>query len=950
MVKNGILYQEKQYLKKLKKSFSNNGAVNGLIGFNGLNATLGSNVNTYVEAFTTNQSQFMQSPQSQSGMNLGQPTPNPYPTNPTNPSNNQSVTMQQINNQIHTLQNQNKLQAINPANPDNNLTTYSNQSEAVLSQNQLSDQEIASFTSLTEQYNKLIQEYNTAQNNVINKSDNQVLSMNASTNPYLNSNLEVSGGTVYYINNAGIAQPYYNNPLTTPGNQLSAFFSQSTNTPTAITNLSNVTSDRNFIYTTPQMQIGNYKYQQYSSGYEGSNVYANNSQATTFTDSSFGGCFNTSIPSTQQSIGMNPAPDSVSGNYTFQTCQQAAYDSGSPFFSFNVSNPNSQNGNCYLANNDASFNIISQGPALNYTYTQLWSSNITNVNNSDMSGNYMGIDPAGNIVIYNSSNAAIWSSDSSNNSNTSPSNFIGCYQNTVTSLQPYTVEETRTSRVKTWWGGHKEVTKTFPVTKYKNVRTGINVNGNSNNTWETCYQAAYDNGSPYFGVGPINPATNTSPCFLSTDLSNIIAGGKAVCQAPIAGINYGDNGSIAVYSATTAPLNTFLTLQDTGIVTAFTGINLFDVQNVTWQLDMSGQQQMSNYYIINSATYSGYMQIGQTLQEGQSFCSPNATIFFTMQGGNLVLYTSSNTPKCYLMNSDGNEYYVGDNSMNAIYTMNNVGDPANLGNIGYVDQNAFLYPYSQNMVGKGNNFTYMGNYDTSGTIIPYTNPSDGITSNYITGLDLSGSMQQCINIPNCNAFVMTTINGPDNSSIPATKFMSTAFATPFTSSGSYYIPRYPSPNAKLYIRNPTVNNSPYCNKSIAGINSTLYSNYQPNTTNSQMDMSMQCVQINTTNPLLENLSQEINQLSTQIKEQQKVLQNKTMTVNQQQQLNEIILGRQFKEINTAQDVQKKFKQSVVSAQNITNDSNIVVLRENQNYILWSVLAISIALISIHVIR
>jgi hypothetical protein len=78
--------------------------------------------------------------------------------------------------------------------------------------------------------------------------------------------------------------------------------------------------------------------------------------------------------------------------------------------------------------------------------------------------------------------------------------------------------------------------------------------------------------------------------------------------------------------------------------------------------------------------------------------------------------------------------------------------------------------------------------------------------------------------------------------------------------------------------------------------------------------------------------------------------NKTMTVNQQEQLNEIILGRQFKEIDTIQSVQKTMKQNAVSAQNIKNDSNIVVLRENQSYTLWSVLAISIALISIHVIR
>ena len=67
-------------------------------------------------------------------------------------------------------------------------------------------------------------------------------------------------------------------------------------------------------------------------------------------------------------------------------------------------------------------------------------------------------------------------------------------------------------------------------------------------------------------------------------------------------------------------------------------------------------------------------------------------------------------------------------------------------------------------------------------------------------------------------------------------------------------------------------------------------------------------------------------------------------------MSKLNLLEQFKEINAVQAVQKQSKQNAVNAQNIKNDSNITVLRENQSYTLWSVLAISIALISIHVIR
>jgi len=946
----GISQQEKKYLKKVKKQNTQNKY--GMSGFS--NSTINNNIgglisNSNIEAFgSMNQTQFLQSPQNQtmespqtlSGMNLGSPPPNPYPANP---SNTQNVTIQQINSQIQALNNQNKLQEYNPKNPSNNLTTYTKQSEAVLSQNQLTDADIANLISLTSEYNQLIQQYNQAQTSIMNNADNQVLSMNSSTNPYLGQNLEISGGQVYYITNAGIAQPYEYSPLQYQNEPEFSTLSLNTNTPTNVNTTSAInatvydSAGTYYINTTPAMQIGNIKYQWYSSGNEGTNIYANNSQALSFTDSSYVGCYNTTISSTQQQPLMSLAPGSQSNNYTFQTCQQVAYDSGSSYFSFNVSNPTSQTGACYISNSQANINTMTrQCPAVNYTFKKLWSSNITPVSGSDMSGNYMSLDPAGNVVIYNSSNMAIWTSDTSNNA-LSVSNYVGCYQSSVTELQ-----QTQGCIENINFGGDMNVCLKYgPV----NVSTPLHAmeNVTSVNTWETCYQYAYNNGYSYFGVNNFNPANGTSNCLVSNSLSingSPVGGASNSCSLEDQ-LYYGGNGSNAVYSVSGEPLNAFLTIQDNGMVTAFTGNSLYDQQNITWQLDMSGQTQMTNCFISSNTTYPGYMQTGQWFYEGSVLSSRSGNIWLTMQGGNLVLYTSTNTPKCYGMTTSNNKmYYAGDISMNALYQMNNTGNPNYLGNIGYVDQNSVLYPYPQNLVGQGNTFTYMGNYDSSGSTI--TDPSNG--SIFWTGLDLSGAMQQCVNL-SCNAFVMLNTNSGNT----VFKFMQTAFATPtYSQTESNYLPRFPNPNAKLYLRNPTVNNSPYCNKSITGINSSLYGNYQ--TTDTPMNSSMQCVNITTTDSTLNNLAKIINAKSSQLTNVQNNLMNKTMTVNQQEQLNEIILGRQFKEIDTVQSVQKKMKQNAVSAQNIKNDSNIVVLRENQSYTLWSVLAISIALISIHVIR
>jgi hypothetical protein len=1113
----GISQQEKKFLKKTKQQNLQNKNKYGLSGFSN-SSDSNTGFDSKIEAFgPMNQPQFLQSPQTLSGMNLGTPPPSSYPSNP---SNTQTVTVQQINNQIQSLNNQSKLQAYNPKNPSNNLTTYTRQSEAVLSQNQLTDEDIANLISLTFEYNQLIKQYNNVQNDLMSNADNQVLSMNSTTNPYLGQNLEISGGMVYYITNAGIAQPYAIPPtelqnLSPTESQMINAYSQITNTPTTVNSTSAINATiydsmgTNYINTTPAMQIGNPKYQWYSSGSEGTNVYANNSQALSFTDSSYAGCYNTTITNGQQPL-MTLAPGSQNGNYTFQTCQQVAYDSGSSYFSFNVSNPNSQTGTCYISNSQANINIMTtQCPAINYTYKKLWSSNITSVNGSNMSGNYMSLDPAGNVVIYNSSNMAIWSSDNSNN-DLSVTNYVGCYQSSVTNPVTVTNNEYKLTGYRDvqtcsspWWAPwrHNCQTQTeavynwvpTPVTQNVTTPTMQDVTNSSNNTWESCYQYAYDGNYKYFGVSNFNPANGNSSCLVS----NVQVGGGVPNSCSLQDqLYYGGNGSNAVYSATNAPLNAFLTLQDNGVVTAFTGTSLNDVQTVTWQLDMSGQTQSPNCQIATDLSYN-YMQTGQWLYEGNILSSPSGTIWLTMEGGNLVLYTSSNTPKCYEMTTSQNQtYYAGDFSMNALYQMNNTGNPNYLGNIGYVDENSVLYPYPENLVGQGNTFTYMGNYDSSGIVIsnsqtsiingnfeqpeiannsyeyitsetqvpgwnfnavllnnstawgfpiPYPNGNqcvslqeessiaqtlnltpgsytltfyavgrdccDGIlvnpviillngtqiysfqppigtwtsysttfnvikngsnvitfkgtatddqstaiqniiisdNGNYSTGLDLSGAMQQCINTPNCNAFVMTNNSQGGSNLTSVTKFMQTAFATPtYSQTESNYLSRFPNSNAQLYVRNPTVNNSPYCNKSITGINTSLYSNYQ--TADTPMNTSMQCINITTTDSTLNELAKKINVKSVQLTNLQNNLMNKTMTVNQQEQLNEIILGRQFKEIDAIESKQKKMKQNAISAQNIKNDSNIVVLQENQSYTLWSILAISIALISIHVIR
>lgn len=103
---------------------------------------------------------------------------------------------------------------------------------------------------------------------------------------------------------------------------------------------------------------------------------------------------------------------------------------------------------------------------------------------------------------------------------------------------------------------------------------------------------------------------------------------------------------------------------------------------------------------------------GQILGPGEWIGSTSGTLMLQMQtDGNLVLYAAQLLPQCY-ENSKGE--MVGPGWINAVYKIDDAGNPASVGKVGYIDGDTNLHEYPSDMLGKSNNYTVLKNTDSYG--------------------------------------------------------------------------------------------------------------------------------------------------------------------------------------------------------------------------------------------
>ena len=269
---------------------------------------------------------------------------------------------------------------------------------------------------------------------------------------------------------------------------------------------------------------------------------------------------------------------------------------------------------------------------------------------------------------------------------------------------------------------------------------------------------------------------------------------------------------------------------------------------------------------------------------------------------------------------NGDNY--GGNLVNAVYQVSPEGGKSSLiGNVAYVDENSDLHPYPESNIQLTNQYTKIQNYNSSGN-------------------DLSGKMKSNVSVDDCQNICNNDFNcygvvfdNSNNVCYPKNKSMYPAGQ------------RQPYNGYDLYIRNKSPLNPPLgVDGSVQNIDSITYQNYTSDGSNPTNAYGLH--QINSTQKQqLQHIQSTLKSLSQQIIHQTGSFNENDLLVNTQTQSNMNSVNQYLDELK---DVDHAILQMTSNSTGILNDSDIVVLQENYNYLFWSTLAVGLTLITMSV--
>jgi hypothetical protein len=464
------------------------------------------------------------------------------------------------------------------------------------------------------------------------------------SNPYLGKNIQFKNGIIGYVTNKGVFKWYNNNFYDNAGKN---------GCPKEITQVDITTdlynSPGSFIPTTPPLLVGKPMISGQSCGFEGSNVIVSDKSDN---NASYLGCYNDFGGSLQSG-----------DSYSFASCQQLAYESGSSYFGLGGGGGSSQ---CFLTND-----IQQTGVADEFTTTILWQSNTSSANSTmilGVGGYITLLDMSGNIV------QTIDTGDSNNCQN---------------GAQIANVEAT--------WGANCSGTEIGNITSSINTLLDANpsVNRNSYN---------YIIGQDYD-----DPSSSGGVCARNFDV--YYSCGSVGKTGHVDGESYGQNFLFDCSSEILSCL-CYLILEDDGNMCIYKGASPDATsKSLLWNANTKAIDTNPQWVASLGKSGLNWFSSNHGLSSGEWIGSNNGSVKLIMQSdGNLVLYTSTQSPGC-TKQSDGNMY--GSTKTYAAYKMPDY-NKDNIGKIGYIDSDTNLHPYPNDMIKPGNTYTQYPGFDSIG--------------------------------------------------------------------------------------------------------------------------------------------------------------------------------------------------------------------------------------------
>jgi hypothetical protein len=388
------------------------------------------------------------------------------------------------------------------------------------------------------------------------------------------------------------------------------------------------------------------------------------------------------------------------------------------------------------------------------------------------------------------------------------------------------------------------------------------------------------------------------------------------------------SGNVVYQTPSTSPAgNHFLTLQDDGNMAIYRDTNSSNNTSQIWSTNTAGRQKSANSRMtaINGKYGENFITSGSTLSAGDFVGSKDGkTALVMLSDGNLVLYTYEMVSNCQRM-SDGR--IGGGELANATSNIGVRAETKNMGQLAYVDSNAELRAYPSNNKKFTNSYSTFKNVNTRGNDIPRASYG---------GTNVDSCESTCNKRQDCAGFVFDNNNKicyPKNNKM-----------YPYGGSIST------SNNTDIYLRDTIPSNPPVgVPQNTTNIDTINYESYvKGGPIGSKYGLAdMNSVQ----KEQLEQLQTKMNMLSNQIKDLTGQFSSGTTNVSIQSQKNTRGLTGYIGDItNTNNKINTVSKETSGGIQNILNDSDIVVLQKNYDYLFWSILAAGTVLVSMNIVN
>ena len=524
------------------------------------------------------------------------------------------------------------------------------------------------------------------------------------------------------------------------------------------------------------------------------------------------------------------------------------------------------------------------GQAFKFTGVPLWSSKT-----GRGTGSVALLNNLGSLVVNNSGGSAVWAS-----TGPKPSNYFGCYG---------------------------DCSRGRGLPEFRGW-----------STYETCRSMANTAKRKYFGLQFTQP-NGQSECWTGDDINAARSMGRAGNCTTLNGIQVGGGCSNAVYMTNfdaNSVINSFLILQDDGNMVIYRGTGPTDNQGVIWATGTNGKQQQkdSNFTAEKSKFGKNWIPNGTTLAAGDFVGSNDGSMYLLMQtDGDLVLYTSTRVSACS-PNSKGQQ--VGGGWVNAIYQLLPTPFKENIGKLGYVDQENVLHEYGSNNTQLTNVYSKFNKVDAYGNDIPGA---------AYGGSSIEQCKSSCTNNKNCYGFVFDNTN---------------KVCYPKTSSAwPYGGPLRPLSFADTYIRGKAPIAPPVgVSKDVENVDSVQYQYY---VTGGKLDAKYGLANATQAEQQkLDRLQNEMKNLSEQIATLTDEYGEGTTNAQNQSDKNTTGLYNYLKQDEHVQSEIDKMNPNIEgfrpnnNIDKILQDSDIVVLQKNYDYLFWSILAAGSVVVAMNI--